>query len=67
MSYESWTRCVGGVLLDIAPAATATGSELYFTGRGVNGTIWWWRQTGNQWIDIGNSGVAGGKLTGTPR
>jgi hypothetical protein len=37
-------------------------------GRGLvrqdtpNGDLWWWRQTGNQWTWIGNSGVAAGTL-----
>ncbi len=62
--WQSWTS-VGGVLNDIAPVAL--GGELFFAGHSPDGGFWWWRQSGNQWTGIGNAGVGGGKLVGTPR
>jgi hypothetical protein len=62
--WQSWTN-VGGVLGDLAPAAV--GGELYFAGRALDGGLWRWRQTGNQWTAIRNATAGGGKLAGSPR
>ncbi len=62
--WQSWIF-TGGVLSDLAPAGL--NGELYFAGRASDGALWWWRESGNQWTNIGNAGVVGGKLAGTPR
>jgi hypothetical protein len=62
--WQPWIN-VGGVLADIAPAGV--GGELFFAGRTPAGVLFWRRQTGNQWIRIGNNGVAAGALSSAPR
>jgi hypothetical protein len=53
------------VFADISPAAV--NGELFFAGKAMNGNLYWWKQTGSVFTNIGNNGVAAGSLATAPR
>jgi hypothetical protein len=63
--WQPWT-VVGGTVTRIALAAVR--HELFFAAVATDGSLWWWRQNGNQWTWIGNFYFLGtGALSASPR